>query len=360
MIRLLVVEGSGDQWGSERALLDLLPALDGVQSAVCCPPERPIIGKLRDLGIPTFPYFVYGLHEKTKVSRLVALAGLLRACFAFKPDVLYLNQSGCYRIAAVAAKLLRIPIVAHVRIFEDAGYLARNAPRPARLRSIIAISRAIEQEIRRHPALEPVAVHTIYDGYAPGHAMRAGSARVDRRIACAGRIVPIKGQDVLLDAVKILRDAGSPVSCVMAGTGGAFRDRLIEQTRNDGLQDDVQWIGFCDDVVGLLGDTSVLVCSSHREPLGRVIFEAWEAGAVPVAFAGSGGAAEVIDAAGAGILYAEQTPASLAEAIERALSLPAVGRAALVANGRTWMQNNCAPDEYARKIASILQAAVQT
>ena len=32
----------------------------------------------------------------------------------------------------------------------------------------------------------------------------------------------------------------------------------------------------------------VLACPSHREPLGRVVFEAWDAGAVPVVFAGAG------------------------------------------------------------------------
>jgi hypothetical protein len=41
---------------------------------------------------------------------------------------------------------------------------------------------------------------------------------------------------------------------------------------------------------------SMPVCPSHMELLGRVIFEAWDVGAVPVAFSGSGGAAEIVAA----------------------------------------------------------------
>ena len=50
--------------------------------------------------------------------------------------------------------------------------------------------------------------------------------------------------------------------------------------------------------------------------------EAWDAGVVPLACEASAGAAEVIGAADGGILYAEQSPELLAQALQVALRLP--------------------------------------
>ena len=108
----------------------------------------------------------------------------------------------------------------------------------------------------------------------------------------------------------------------------------------------------------LLKDCSVLACPSLREPLGRVILEAWEAGLVPVAYAGSGGAAEVIRRSEGGIVYSEQTAASLACALSRALSLSSDEAAALAANGRAWTRENCDPGAYGKSFRAIAAEAI--
>src|SRR5262249_23506337 len=147
-----------------------------------------------------YPYFVYSLHEKSRWHRLQAATGVLRACLEFRPDIIYLNQSGYYRVVLPAAVLLNLPIVAHVRIFEDVAYLARRHPSPRRLRGLIAISLAIEEAIRRSPELKAISLHRIYDAYAPSPQPRL-QFRMATRVACVGRLVPIKGQDILVDAM---------------------------------------------------------------------------------------------------------------------------------------------------------------
>jgi hypothetical protein len=72
-----------------------------------------------------------------------------------------------------------------------------------------------------------------------------------------------------------------------------------------------------------------------------VIFEAWDAGAVPVAFSGSGGGAEIVAAACGGILYDQQKPESLAAALHDAMDLDPSRVEELVNNGRSWMAKNC-------------------
>lgn len=360
MTRVLVIEPSGNLWGSERALLDLLDGIGTTEAAVCCPPGMPLEPELDKRGVRAFTYFIYALHQKSRWARLRAAIGVLRACLEFRPDVIYLNQSGAYKVALPAATLLRLPIVAHVRIFEDAQYLARQRPDPRRLRGVIAISASIEEEIRRFHALDAVALHRRYDAYASAAVPAAGrsDARVPNRIACVGRLVPVKGHEVLIGALGLLNGRERDVECVIAGDGEArFVERLRAAAADAGAAGSIRWMGFVQDVVPLLRACTILVCPSLREPLGRVIFEAWEAGAVPVAFAGSGGAAEVIAAADGGILYNEQSAESLAAALDDALKLNDDEAARLVANGRAWMAENCDARRYGAAVSAILTSA---
>ncbi len=361
MTRALVIEASGNLWGSERALLDLLGAVPKLEVAVCCPPQVPLDSELEKLHIRTLPYYVYGLREKSKLHRLQAAAGVVRACLEFRPDVIYLNQSGCYKVALPAATLLDLPIVAHVRIFEDAAYLARQSPVPRRLRGIIAISSAVEREIRRFQQLDSIQLHRIYDAYAPATLAPQNSPqpkRIVNRLACVGRLVPVKGQDVLVGALCMLEDFDGGLECLFIGEGeGSFVQELKQIALRGNPASSIRWLGFVGDVLSLLQTCSVLVCPSHSEPLGRVIFEGWDAGALPVVFAGSGGAAEIVAAADGGILYDEQTPQSLAMALRKALELDGDARNKLVHNGLLWMSTNCNSEAYGETISTILRTA---
>ena len=363
MTRTLVIEASGNLWGSERALLDLLGAVPMLEVAVCCPPQMPLNSELEKLHIRTLPYYVYGLHEKSKRHRLQAAAGVVRACLEFRPDVIYLNQCGCYKVALPAATLLGLPIVAHIRIFEDAAYLARQKPDPGRLRSIIAISSAIQTEIRRFHELDSLELHQIYDAYSCNPAVHASqnSPRQERmvyRVACVGRLSPVKGQDVLVGALCMLNDFEVGLECLFAGDGDLDFAQSLRNTASRGNPvPPIRWLGFVSNVLSLLRTCSVLVCPSRREPLGRVIFEGWESGALPIVFAGSGGAAEIVAAADGGVIYDEQTPQSLAMALRRALELDGGRRDELVHNGRLWMSNNCNSEAYGETITTILRNA---
>jgi glycosyltransferase involved in cell wall biosynthesis len=359
MKRVLVIEPSGNLWGSERALLDLLDSLQGFKVAVCCPPQVPLNIELEKRGIRIFPYYIYGLHKKSRLDRLLAATGVLRACLRFQPDLIYLNQCGAYRTVLSAATLLNVPIVAHIRLFEDAAYLARKSPSPHRLRGIIAITSAIEAEIRRFRALDYVPLHRLYDGYFPALPESENvypPKRRHNRIACVGRLAPIKGQNLLIDALCMSKRFKENGECLLAGEGeDEFVYKLKENASRANLTYSIHWLGFVNDVISLLRTCSVLVCPSYNEPLGRVIIEAWDAGAVPVVFSGSGGAAEIVAAAQAGILYERQTPECLARALRCALGLNDADRERLLNNGRSWMTKNCDPQIYGEKVSIILQ-----
>jgi glycosyltransferase involved in cell wall biosynthesis len=362
MTRVLFIEPAGDLWGSEKALLDLIRWLPGLEIGVCCPPDRPIIPKLKELSVKVFPYFAYALHKKSRWARTGAAVGVARACLEFRPDVIHLNQAGCYKVVLPAATLFNVPIVAHVRIFEDADYLAARAPDPRRLRAVLAISSAVEKAVRKNPQLDQIPVHVLYDAYVADQSIDKPMAQVDRRIACVGRLVPIKGQDLLIAAMHRLFESDKlGAECLIVGDGPPDYVQALKDAAMQGAAGSaIALLGFRSDVVPILRSCAVLVCPSHREPLGRVILEAWDAGAIPVACALSGGAAEVIGASEGGILYSEQTPESLASALRTALRLPGEEAAALIRNGRSWMEKHCHPRCYGEAFANLLVLACES
>jgi hypothetical protein len=87
-----------------------------------------------------------------------------------------------------------------------------------------------------------------------------------------------------------------------------------------------------------------------------VILEAWDAGAVPIAWMGSGGPAEIIEVSGGGLLYGEQTGESLGLQIRRVIEFEPEQRQALVERGRAWLSQNCDPVRYATRMLSYWDA----
>lgn len=353
-IKVLTIEPAGKLWGSERALLDLIESASDLDFAVCCPPDSPIEEELRSRKIQCYPYFIASLHQKTRWRRLQAAIGVLRACKEFRPDIIHLNQAGSYRVAVPAARMFGIPIVAHVRMFEDAAYLARTRESKPSV-ALIAISHSIAGEIGKHAALADVPVEMIYDAYRRRTPVGTPS-RDGLRLTCAGRITPSKGQDILLDALSSATEFPGPVECIIAGDGEtAYLQELKAREESTGAK--IVWTGFIEDLGEILQRSAVLVVPSHHEALGRVIFEAWDAGSVPVVFGGSGGAAEVISASGGGILYSTQTPAALSEAIQTAFALDEHEVACMIGRGRDWLDENCSPSTYGRAIFKVFEEA---
>lgn len=360
-MRVLIVEPAGRLWGSERALLDLIGAAKDLDIAVCCPPDSPLQRVLEQAGTPVFPYFIADLHQKSRWQRLRAAFGVLRASRAFRSNIIHVNQAGAYRVVLPAARLLGLPIVCHVRIFDDALYLAQRVRSPQRLVAIIAISGAIEEELRRFRNLDGIPVHLIYDAYAPANDADTAAMAEPRpaEIACVGRIAPIKGIDVLVKALATCTVPGDAPQCYIAGSGPESYVNELRALSAASPSVRITWLGAVDDVLALLRRCRVLVCPSHLEPLGRVVLEAWDAGCVPVVFRGSGGAAEIVTASGGGIVYECQTAESLANAIGRALELSDSQCVQLVERGRRWMTNHCNLESFGRAIGSVFQSAVR-
>ena len=153
----------------------------------------------------------------------------------------------------------------------------------------IAVSQLTAERLARH---RKGAVHVIGNGIpvAEIRAAAGSATAVDTPLIYAGRLLPEKRIDLLLEAVRALVDRGLG-GCLLTIIGdGPDRSRLTELAHTLGVGHAVRFVGRLPtetDVWRALGRARVAVQPSSREGFGRFPLEAMAAGR-PVVYCASG------------------------------------------------------------------------
>ncbi len=243
--------------------------------------------------------------------------------------------------AWAATRLTRTPLVTTWHEFWGDHWLEYLPDRPI----VARVARSLEAWAR--PLADAVVAVSGFTlrrmGRAPSERNRVvpnGVAsvpepRVERLVdvGYVGRLIDEKRVDLLIDAVRALRDAGRSVRCVIAGDGPA-RDDLIRHAAALGVDDLVELPGRLGDGTrdALLAGTRIFAMPSLREGFGMSVLEAQAAGAVPVVVRGPHTAATELVTDGVDGRICEPTAADLAAAIGELLDDDALrGRLSIVA-----------------------------
>jgi colanic acid/amylovoran biosynthesis glycosyltransferase len=142
------------------------------------------------------------------------------------------------------------------------------------------------------------------------------------RMVCAARLAAVKGQHVLLAAVKILVQAGRDVSLHLAG-GGPDRDSLQQDVEARGLQRHVIFEGVLnqDQLRQLYLDSDAMVLASFAEGVPVALMEAM-AMEIPCVTTWITGVPELIENMKDGLLVAPADEQALADAIGKLIDDP--------------------------------------
>lgn len=169
------------------------------------------------------------------------------------------------------------------------------------------------------------------------------AARIDsrtRQVLFLGRLHPLKGIDLLLDAwgrVGGARSAGRPWRLVIAGPDEqGMRRRLEEQASRQGLKD-VSFVGavYGENKAQLIAGTDVFVLPSRSENFGIAVAEALAAG-VPVITTRGTPWGEVAGRCG---WWVDATPESIAIALDAAMRASDADRAAMGVQARALIES---------------------
>lgn len=167
--------------------------------------------------------------------------------------------------------------------------------------------------IYSHPPERPAPAQPLcldpFDGYT---------------VAYVGQMAAHKGVDVLVEAAIQLCREREDVRFLLAGAlrrNDPFALGLFAHVKKAGLGDRIRFLGYVEDVPGLLAQVDLHVLPSvWEEPMANVLVEAKRAGVPSVVFA-SGGLPELVEDGRDGWVCTERTATALRAGIEHALAL---------------------------------------
>lgn len=264
-----------------------------------------------------------------------ALAELVRMLRRLKPDIVHTHTAKAGALGRTAARLAGVPVVVHTfhgHTFD--AYFSSAATRAfvqverglARLTDrIIAISEAQRFDlVERYRVATARQVRVVPLGLDLDPFRRASSEPAAVRaelglplaaklVVFAGRLVPIKRLDVLLEAFARVVKAEPAARLLIAGDGEPGFRRELERRAQALAPGRVDFLGLRRDLPRLFGAADVFALSSDNEGTPVAVIEALAAG-LSVAASDVGGVSEIL-APGTGRVVPRQDPDALARAL---------------------------------------------
>lgn len=339
--RVVAAHAEADGYGSDRMLLESLRGLQagGTEVELFVGAGGPLLGELQAAGIPTtvvsFPVLRKALLRPlplllllaTTVPTILRIMGLLRRS---RPDILYVN-SVTLPHWSLAARLLGIPVVVHVREADPAGtgrLVTTALALPLVLvQRLLANSTHTASVVTRSLPWLARRMTVVYNGFRfpPPAAPRPRAVGDPATLVVVGRLNPRKGQDVAIDALARLVDEGRDCRLRLVGSTYPGYEWVEADLRAKaaalGLGDRVELPGFNPDQWGAYAQSDVALVPSLTEPFGNVAVEAMAMG-LPVVASRVGGLREIVEDGATGLLVEPGDAAALAAAVRRLLDDP--------------------------------------
>ena len=222
-----------------------------------------------------------------------------------------------------AAAHSRVVVLAHMVMtaFPDSDPEAAERERRAlgQATRVIATSGWTASELILLGIVDEHRVTVAVPGAVDGPVSRGRSGG----LLCVGAVAPHKGQDILLDALGMVRDLDW--TCTVAGSRDAdpeFARRIATSAARFGSRVRIPGVLHAEALQAAYQCAGVLVAPSRAESFGMAIADARRRG-LPVIAAAVGGIPEAV-AGGGALLVKTDDPAALAAALEQWMTDPAL------------------------------------
>lgn len=354
--RLLLLSTGTGVGGTEKVLTQLALAerVHWGSVAVCSLKPAGVQGQLlAQKGVPVFTCNLGDWRGPAGVAAtLGAIYPLMRIVREFRPTVAHAFLFRPALLARLPAALGRIQrLVVSIRRLERRSVLAHLCDRMTygSVHAFTSVSHAAAWEMARRSGIPREQIECIPNGVKVlgplADSASAGAWRTERRqrarqrledllgplpetlIGSAGRLEPVKGHRVLLEAVSRVAphptgaqpDARPDALGVILVGDGSERRALEAMARQPPLTGRVRFLGERTDLPDLLPGFDLFVLPSQSEGLSNALLEAMSEG-IPAVASRVGGNPEVIEHSLSGLLFEAGSPASLAGHLAKLLS----------------------------------------
>lgn len=289
------------------------------------------------------------------------LARLLRRPRA---DLVHANDGlRAHRLDILLCALLGIPVVCHVRGFEQLTAFERWAAR--RVWRFVYMSQALARDFERQgiPAWQGCVIPDALsaDELAPVEAAPRGELGCGPEhfvVANVGRLVAWKGQDVFLQAVAELAPRLPHLRALVVGAADdnepsrSFAAGLRRQSEALGLGRQVIFTGHRPDAMRVMAAADVVAhTSTAPEPFGRVLLEGLAVGR-PVVASDAGGVLDILQDGVTGLLVPPGAPRALARALARLEADPGL-RGRLAEAGQRHVREQFSAEQLAGRVTAL-------
>ena len=287
-----------------------------------------------------------------------AFARLVRIVRRVRPEILHTHLVHADFHGLAAGRLARVPVLVSTKHgfnpFRSGRAFAAADRAVARLADVhIAISAGLASYLGASEGFDPRSFEVVHYGIeaGPPPPPLPGAPR----LAVVGRLIPIKGHDVLLRALARVREQLPEVTLEIAGDG-PLEPELRATVSRLGLGERVSFLGRVAPPGPVFERAEVVVVPSFGEGFGMVALEAMERGR-PVVASDVGGLPEIVADGRTGLLVPPGDPEAFAAAIVELAGDPA--RAAdMGAAGRTRALAEFSQERCTDRIEAIYGAAL--
>ena len=354
-VRILYIDpfaNPNSMGGSQKSLLDIMTEMKnrGNEVILAMPGTGLLTSEAKNRGVITTKYFLptilftrisFGKRRYFNIFAAVydvfilflsslSLYILIRNK---KPDIVHANQMLISIAAGFACKLGKVPCVWHIRenpadhipgfilktygvfgfLFADrvmvnSQYTANIFRKTALYKKIVVIPIGIENN-SNHVVNKSLNSKDRYQ-------------KSNKVISIFGRIIPMKGHDILIKSLKILKEKQAKFELQIVAhinKNDRYYLYLLSLIKELNLKSKVQFCDFISDINPILNTSDIIVTSSiESETFGRTIIEAMAAGK-PIVATRVGAHPELIEDGITGFLVEPNNPKQLSEKLKTLL-----------------------------------------
>lgn len=305
---------------------------------------------------------------------LLALLRLRREAF----DIVHLNEVTLLPLGIVAKRMLRVPLVVHVRSLQrkpENGLRSKWVNRMLRRHAdaIVPIDHTVSATLA-----EDLPLNIIHNGLSFAELPERLSAKDGDTVTVGflGVLIPLKGIFELLEAMRVLKSRGVRIRCLVVGENARqlsgikawvlgklgfatdVRADIEAFIRHAALEEQIRLLGFVGDVRDIYPQLDILCFPSHLDAAGRPVFEA-AFYSIPSVVAVRNPMPDAILHGITGLAIPQPDPVLIADALQE-LAENAALRRRLGEQARVWAEQNFSIESNAERMLDLYRRVAST